>query len=74
MKEMTTIVTAEITYITQVPDEQADEFVVQDREDSTRREMEKEFRKKLNADCVVVTNVQDVVKNLEVEKNEKIYS
>lgn len=62
MKEMTTIVTAEIAYITQVPDEQADEFVVQDREDSTRREMEKAFKEKLNADGVVVTNVQDFVR------------
>lgn len=62
MKEMTTIVTAEITYITKVPDEQADEFVVQDRKDSTRREMEKAFKEKLNADGVVVTNVQDFVR------------
>ena len=64
MKTMTTIVTAQITYVTEVPDKQADEFVLMDREDSTRREMEKEFKKKLNSESVVITDVQDFVSDI----------
>ena len=72
MKEITRITTVEITEVGVMPEEVADYCTDEKAKESYKSRLKDELKKMLGADDVNVTNVQDFIKDLEVEEMKNI--
>ena len=61
MKEVTTIVTLEITSVVEYPDDKTEKVIEIDRLDAFKQHLGESIKHELNVDDVVVTNIQDFV-------------
>lgn len=61
MKEITTIVTLEITSVGKYPDDKADKVIEADKMDAFKKHLAETIKHDMKVDDVVVTNIQDFV-------------